>query len=115
MGIHRLAHMLPVPPTKACLLCATPAGMDLYIQLHARRHLLSAAVPWISKDRLLSYAHGYVAWLVFGITQHFVQKEEHKSVGSERMREGHHHSNVGTVSNVWGKFLEMRLSAYRLF
>ena len=21
-----------VPPTKACLLCATPAGMDLYIQ-----------------------------------------------------------------------------------
>ena len=27
------------PPTKACLLCATPAGMDLYIQVHARRLL----------------------------------------------------------------------------
>ena len=48
---------------------------------------------WISEDCLLSYAHGYVAWLVFGITQHFVQKEEHKSVGSERMREGHHHAD----------------------
>ena len=43
--------MLTVPPTKAFLLCATPAGMDLYIQLHARRHLPSA-VPWISEDRL---------------------------------------------------------------
>ena len=31
-GIHHLAHMLTVPPTKVCLLCATPAGLDLYIQ-----------------------------------------------------------------------------------
>jgi len=31
-GIRRLAHVLTVPPTKACLLCATPAGMDLYLQ-----------------------------------------------------------------------------------
>ena len=31
-GIRRLAHVLTVPPTKACLLCATPAGMDLYIE-----------------------------------------------------------------------------------
>ena len=30
-GICHLAHVLTVPPTKACLLCATPAGMDLYI------------------------------------------------------------------------------------
>ena len=47
---------LNVPPTKACLLCATPAGMDLYIyiQVHARR-LLPSAVPWISEDRLFSH------------------------------------------------------------
>ena len=25
------------PRTKACLFCATPAGMDLYIQVHAQR------------------------------------------------------------------------------
>ena len=31
-GVRHLAHMLTVPPTKAWLLCATPAGMDLYIQ-----------------------------------------------------------------------------------
>ena len=30
-GICHLAHVLTVPPTKACLLCATPVGMDLYI------------------------------------------------------------------------------------
>ena len=55
MGIRRLAHMLTVPPTKARLLCATPAGMDLYIIYtgHACRHLPSA-VPWISEDRLLA-------------------------------------------------------------
>ena len=32
MGIRHLAHVLSEPPTKACLLCATPAGLDLYIQ-----------------------------------------------------------------------------------
>ena len=52
MGIRHLPHVFTVPPTKACLLCATPAGMDLYIQVHARR-LLPSAVPWISEDRLL--------------------------------------------------------------
>ena len=32
-GIHHsLAHVLSVPPTKAWLLCTTPAGMDLYRQ-----------------------------------------------------------------------------------
>ena len=31
MGIRHLPHVLTVPPTKACLLCSTPAGMDLYI------------------------------------------------------------------------------------
>ena len=51
-GIHHLAHVLTVPPTKACLLCTTPADMDLYIQVHARRLLLSS-VPWISEDHLL--------------------------------------------------------------
>ena len=30
-GIRHLAHVLTVTRTKACLLCATPAGMDLYI------------------------------------------------------------------------------------
>ena len=30
-GIRHLPHVLTVPPKKACLLCATPAGMDLYI------------------------------------------------------------------------------------
>ena len=50
-GIRHLPHALTVPPTKACLLCATPVGMDLYIQVHARR-LLPSAVPWISEDRL---------------------------------------------------------------
>ena len=52
-AIRRLAHVLTVPPTKACLLCAIPAGLDLYTG-HARRHLPSA-VPWISEDRLLLY------------------------------------------------------------
>ena len=50
-GIRHLSHVLTVPPTKACLLYATPAGLDLYIQVHARR-LLPSAVPWISEDRL---------------------------------------------------------------
>ena len=31
-GIRHLAHVLTVPPTKARLFCATPAGLDLYIQ-----------------------------------------------------------------------------------
>ena len=31
-GIRHLPHVLTVPPTKAHLLCATPAGLDLYIQ-----------------------------------------------------------------------------------
>ena len=43
-----LAHVLTVPPTKACLLCATPLGT---LQVHARRQLPSA-VTWISEDRL---------------------------------------------------------------
>ena len=51
-GIRHLPHVLTVPPTKACLLCATPAGMDLYIQVHDRR-LLPNAIPCISEDRLL--------------------------------------------------------------
>ena len=52
-GIRHLAHMLSVPPTKAWLLCATPAGLDLYLYIgHACGHLPSA-VPWISEDRLL--------------------------------------------------------------
>ena len=50
-GIHHLAHVLTVPPTKACLLCTTPTGLDLYIQVHSRK-LLPSAVPWISEDRL---------------------------------------------------------------
>ena len=58
-GTRHLPDVLTVPPTKACLLCAAPAGMDLYIQVYARRHLPSA-VPWISEDRLLSLAA--VAW-----------------------------------------------------
>ena len=52
-GLRHLAHVLTVPPTKACLLCATPAGMGLDIQVHARR-LLPSAVPLISKARLLN-------------------------------------------------------------
>ena len=52
-GIRHLAHVLTVPPTKACLLCATHAGMDKYVQVHARR-LLPSAVSWISEDCLLS-------------------------------------------------------------
>ena len=32
MGIRHFAHMLTVPPTKVWLLCATPTGLDLYIQ-----------------------------------------------------------------------------------
>ena len=31
-GIRHLAHVLTVPPTKACLLCITPTGLNLYIQ-----------------------------------------------------------------------------------
>ena len=48
-GIRHLAHVLTVTPTKACLLCATLAG----IQVHASRHLPST-VPWISEARLLT-------------------------------------------------------------
>ena len=51
-GYSSSSHVLTVPPTKACLLCTTHAGMDQYIQVHARRHLPSA-VPWMSEDRLL--------------------------------------------------------------
>ena len=29
VSVNDLPHVLTVPPTKACLLCATPAGMDL--------------------------------------------------------------------------------------
>ena len=46
--------MLTVPPTKACLLCITPTGLDLYTQVHAQWHLLSA-VLWISEDRLFMW------------------------------------------------------------
>ena len=56
--------MLTVSPTKAGLLCATPAGIDLYdIQAYARRHL-PRAVPWISEDRGLkttSVTRGQIA------------------------------------------------------
>ena len=46
--------MLTVPPTKACLLYATPTSMDLYIYTnHACKHLPSA-VSWISEDRLFT-------------------------------------------------------------
>ena len=64
MGIHHLAHMLTVPPTKACILCATPAGMDLYIQVHAQR-LLPSAAPWISEDSLLKMCLFGVGCAVF--------------------------------------------------
>ena len=60
-GICHHPYVLTVRPPKACLLCATPAGRDLYIQVHARR-LLPSAVPWISEDRLLSvelHVHGH--------------------------------------------------------
>ena len=57
-GICHLAHELTVSPTKACLLCTTPGGMDLHIQVHAQR-LLASAVPWISKDHLLYYTDAY--------------------------------------------------------
>ena len=51
--------MLTVPPTKACLLCATPAGMDLYyIQVYTRRHLPSA-VLWISEVYAVQYDYVY--------------------------------------------------------
>ena len=33
-GIRHLAHVLTVSPTKACLLCATPSGLDLYIYVY---------------------------------------------------------------------------------
>ena len=55
-GIRHHAHVLTVPTTKARLLCATPAGLDLYIYIytgHACRHL-PRAVPWISEDRLFT-------------------------------------------------------------
>ena len=59
MGIRHLLHVLTVPPTKAYLLCTTPAGMDLYIQVHAQR-LLPSVVPWISEDCLLRRGFDYV-------------------------------------------------------
>ena len=33
-GVRHLPHVLTVPPTKACLLCATPTGMDLYNNIY---------------------------------------------------------------------------------
>ena len=76
-GIRHLAHVLTVPPTKACLLCATPAGMDRYIQLHARNHLPSA-VPWISEDRLVRDSHRTVS------TDHNVCREKRAEADSNR-------------------------------
>ena len=62
-GIRHLAHVLTVPPPKkACLLCATPAGLDLIYTGHDRRHLPSA-VPWISEDRLLPLPGVLTGWL----------------------------------------------------
>ena len=66
MGIHHLPHMLTVPLTKACLLCTTPADMDLYIQVHAWR-LLPSAVPWISEDHLFWDQEETVLLLVYRI------------------------------------------------
>ena len=71
MGIRHLPHMLPVPPTKACLLCITPTGMDLYTQVHAWMHLPSA-VPWVSEDRLFWLDYGLKRVLLF--TQILFQK-----------------------------------------
>ena len=100
-GIRHLPHVLIIPPTKACPLCATlrrlveccftstetvgllgtgaqnghldfhtalelcatPAGMDLYVQVHVRKHLPSA-VTWISEDRLLSRCVARPSWSV---------------------------------------------------
>ena len=56
MGIRHLPHVLTVPPTKACLLCATPAGMDLYIYIYTgpRPQALTECSPLISKNCLLT-------------------------------------------------------------
>ena len=51
-GIRHLVHVLAVPPTKACLLCATPAGMDLYIQAMPVG-TYRVQFPEFSEDRLL--------------------------------------------------------------
>ena len=59
-GIRHLPHVLTVPRTNACLLCATPAGMDLYILVHARSFLPSA-VPWIFEDPLLALQHSVLS------------------------------------------------------
>ena len=83
----RVSEILPTcslyPPTKACLLWATPAGMDLHIFLHARRHFPSA-VPWISEDRLLSHSLGRnVTW-----TSLQALKDDRKCRGKEIMVSG---------------------------
>ena len=68
-GIHHLPHVHTVPPTKVCLLFATPAGLDLYVQVHAHRHLPSA-VPWVSEDRLLLlWGDGVHLWHIFFLSK----------------------------------------------
>ena len=72
-GIRHLPHVLTVPPTKACLLCTTPTGMDLYIQLieyspldfrrssiacnninaHVKNPQTLAPIPWFGHRKLL--------------------------------------------------------------
>ena len=55
-GIRHLAHVLTVSPTKTWLLCATPAGMDLYWAIQAglltpltfARHRLSPLAAFTS-------------------------------------------------------------------
>ena len=55
-GIRHLPHVLTVPPTKACLLCATPAGMDLYIYTAPRPKALTECSP-------LDFRRSSIAWL----------------------------------------------------
>ena len=55
-SIHHLAHVLTVPPTKAWLLCATPAGMDLHIQA------MPVGTYWVQSPGFLKIVYSPHDW-----------------------------------------------------
>ena len=76
-GIRHLAHVLTVPPTKACLLCATPAGVDLYIYRSMPEGSYRVQSPGFSK---------IVYYALHPVSQNFLQRC-FDTVSSVRLKE----------------------------
>ena len=65
-GIRHLAHMLTVPPTKACLLCGTPAGMDWYIEA------LPVGTYWVQSPGFPKIVYSHIQCLVYDVDKGLV-------------------------------------------